>query len=50
MNALTEQALAEAAAGRLRAIVGQTFPIEQAAAADAAIEARRTVGKTLLVC
>jgi NADPH:quinone reductase len=48
MRHLTEQALAEAVAGRLRPIVGQRFPLEQAAAAHAAIEARATVGKTLL--
>jgi NADPH:quinone reductase len=29
--------------------VGQTFPLERAADAHAAIEARATVGKTLLV-
>jgi NADPH:quinone reductase len=45
---LTRSALAEAAAGRLRPIVGQTFPLERAADAHAAIEARATVGKTLL--
>jgi NADPH2:quinone reductase len=45
---LTRAALAEAAAGRLRPIVGQTFPLEQAAEAHAAMEARATVGKTLL--
>ncbi len=42
-------ALAEAAAGRLRAVVGQTFPLGGAAEAHAAMEARRTVGKTLLL-
>jgi NADPH:quinone reductase len=41
--------LAEAAAGRLRPVIGQRFPLEQAAAAHAAIESRSTVGKTLLV-
>ena len=45
---LTRSALAEAAAGRLRPVIGQTFSLEQAAAAHAAIEARATVGKTLL--
>ncbi len=45
---LTEHALAEAAAGRLRPVVGQTFPLDRAADAHAAIEARATVGKTLL--
>jgi len=46
---LSEAALAEAAAGRLHPVIGQTFPLDQAAAAHAAIEARRTLGKTLLI-
>jgi NADPH:quinone reductase len=45
---LTESALSEAAAGRLRPVIGQRFPLERAADAHAAIEARATVGKTLL--
>ena len=48
-RALVEQALAEAAAGRLHPTIGQTFPMSQAAAAHAAIEARSTLGKTLLI-
>ena len=40
--------VAEAAAGRLRPLIGQRFPLERAADAHAAIEARATVGKTLL--
>ncbi|NUP81916.1 MAG: zinc-binding dehydrogenase [Nonomuraea sp.] len=44
----TARALAEAAAGRLRAVVGRTFPLELAADAHAAIEARTVAGKTLL--
>jgi NADPH2:quinone reductase len=44
----TESALAEAAAGRLRPVIGQRFPLARAADAHAAIEARETVGKTLL--
>lgn len=47
---LAAAALAEAAAGRLRPTIGQTFPLGQAAAAHAAIEARTTAGKTLLIC
>ncbi|MEU0306446.1 zinc-binding alcohol dehydrogenase family protein [Streptomyces cyaneofuscatus] len=35
--------------GAIRPVVGQTFPLEEAAAAHAAVEARTTVGKTLLV-
>ncbi|MGH2969885.1 MAG: zinc-binding dehydrogenase, partial [Solirubrobacteraceae bacterium] len=49
MTELTIEALAEAAAGRLRPVIGQTFPLERAAGAHAAIEARATVGKTLLI-
>ncbi|MFC4000486.1 zinc-binding dehydrogenase [Prauserella oleivorans] len=41
-------ALAEAAAGRLRPVIGQRFPLDRAADAHAAIEARSTLGKTLL--
>jgi NADPH:quinone reductase len=48
-RALTEEALAEAAAGRLRPVIGQRFPLERAADAHTAIESRATVGKTLLV-
>ncbi|MEU1588618.1 zinc-binding dehydrogenase [Micromonospora sp. NPDC005710] len=48
LRAYTEQALADAAAGRLRPLIGQRFPLERAADAHAAIEARTTVGKTLL--
>jgi NADPH:quinone reductase len=47
-RALTEAALTEAAAGRLRPVIGQRFPLERAADAHAAIEARSTIGKTLL--
>jgi NADPH2:quinone reductase len=45
---LASAALAKAAAGRLRPTIGQTFPLERAADAHAAIEARTTLGKTLL--
>ena len=48
MRAFTETVLAEAAAGRLRPVIGQRFPLERAADAHAAIEARATIGKTLL--
>jgi NADPH2:quinone reductase len=44
----TESALAEAAEGRLRPVIGQRFPLGEAAAAHAAIQSRGTVGKTLL--
>lgn len=46
---LTRSALAEAAAGRLRPVIGQRFPLARAADAHAAIEARTTIGKTLLI-
>ncbi|HEY3881937.1 MAG TPA: zinc-binding dehydrogenase [Trebonia sp.] len=46
--ALVRTALAEAAAGRVRPVIGQELELERAAAAHAAIEARATTGKTLL--
>jgi NADPH2:quinone reductase len=49
MRKFSEEALAEAAVGRLRPTIGQTFPLEDAAKAHAAIEARVTLGKTLLL-
>ncbi|TDD14302.1 zinc-binding dehydrogenase [Nonomuraea diastatica] len=48
MRELARQALTLAAAGRLRPVIGATFPLESAAAAHAAIEARGVTGKTLL--
>jgi NADPH2:quinone reductase len=45
---LAERAMSEAAAGRIRPIIGQTFPLERAADAHRAIEARDVIGKTLL--
>ncbi|MFC4050434.1 zinc-binding dehydrogenase [Actinomadura syzygii] len=48
LREFTESVLAEAAAGRLKPVIGQRFPLDAAAAAHAAIEARTTVGKTLL--
>ena len=41
--------MAEAVAGRIRPVIGQTFPLERAAEAHAAIEGRDVIGKTLLV-
>jgi NADPH2:quinone reductase len=46
---LSERALALAAAGRLRPVVGQTFALDRAGDAHAAIQSRATIGKTLLV-
>jgi NADPH2:quinone reductase len=48
MRSFTRRALTGAAAGRLRPVIGQRFPLERAADAHAAIEARATIGKTLL--
>lgn len=48
MKASTERALAEAAAGRLHPLIGQRFPLDRAADAHAAMEARQAIGKTLL--
>ncbi|TQM15880.1 zinc-binding dehydrogenase [Pseudonocardia kunmingensis] len=45
---LTARALAEAAAGRIVPVVGQTHPLAEAADAHAGIEARTVFGKTLL--
>jgi NADPH2:quinone reductase len=43
------RALAAASRGLLRPVIGQTFPLEGAAGAHRAIEARTVIGKTLLV-
>jgi NADPH:quinone reductase len=48
LRTLTQAALDEAAAGRIRPVIGQEFELSQAATAHAAIEARTTTGKTLL--
>ncbi|GAA3752647.1 NADPH2:quinone reductase [Spinactinospora alkalitolerans] len=46
---LVEEALGHAAAGRIRPFIGQTFDLERASEAHAAIAARSTLGKTLLL-
>ncbi|MEU8245803.1 zinc-binding dehydrogenase [Nonomuraea sp. NPDC048916] len=46
---LAREALAAAAEGRLRPTIGLTLPLESAAEAHAAIEARAVTGKTLLL-
>jgi NADPH2:quinone reductase len=48
MRQYTAAALAEAAAGRLRPVIGQVHALAGAAQAHAAIEARQAIGKTLL--
>jgi NADPH2:quinone reductase len=48
-KARTDRMLAEAAAGQVRPVIGQTLPLEQASAAHAAIEARAVLGKSLLM-
>lgn len=45
---LVTRALGEAAAGRLHPVIGQRFPLAEAAQAHRAIEARTVTGKTLL--
>nr|WP_221493740.1 zinc-binding dehydrogenase [Actinomadura coerulea] len=44
-----EEMMSQAAAGLVRPVIGQTFPLERAADAHAAIEDRTAVGKTLLL-
>ena len=48
MARLSATALGMAAAGELRPVIGQKVPLEDAADAHRAIEARATIGKTLL--
>ncbi|MEJ3746872.1 zinc-binding dehydrogenase [Actinomycetes bacterium KLBMP 9797] len=49
LRSLVVDALNLAADGKLRPVIGQTFPLDGAAAAHRAIESRTTTGKTLLV-
>ncbi|MDT0318666.1 zinc-binding dehydrogenase [Streptomyces millisiae] len=49
LRELTARVLDEAAAGRIRPLIARRLPLERAAEAHAAIEARSVVGKTLLV-
>jgi NADPH2:quinone reductase len=46
---VAELALTEGAAGRIRPVIGQTFPLQRAADAHAAMEARRALGATVLL-
>jgi NADPH2:quinone reductase len=47
-EALARRAVTELAAGRIRPVIGQTFPLERAAHAHTALESRTAIGKTLL--
>lgn len=47
-DAAGRRALREAASGNLEVIVGQTFPLADAADAHAAIESRTAIGRTIL--
>jgi NADPH:quinone reductase len=49
LRRLAAEALAAAAAGVIEPVVGQTFPLERAADAHAALEARTAIAKTLLL-
>jgi NADPH2:quinone reductase len=48
LRRFTRRALDLAVAGGLKPVIGQRFPLERAADAHAAMEARSTVGKTLI--
>ena len=45
---LAQRALALLAVGRIRPVIGQTYPLHRAASAHTALEARTAIGKTLL--
>ncbi|MFI9505311.1 zinc-binding dehydrogenase [Nocardia sp. NPDC052566] len=47
-HALAERAQNEAVAGRLEVVIGQSFPLDQAGRAHAAIESRTAFGRTVL--
>lgn len=49
MRRVVALALAEAAVGRIHPVIGQTYPLEQAADAHRALESNATIGKTLLL-
>ena len=46
---LAAQALADVAAGRMRPVIGQSYPLERAAEAHRGLEGRSAIGKTLLI-
>ncbi len=49
MRRVVALALAEAAMGRIHPVIGQTYPLAQAADAHRALESRTAIGKTLLL-
>lgn len=49
LRPLQTRALEAATSGRWKPLIGNTFPLADAAAAHTAIEQRRTIGKTVLV-
>jgi NADPH:quinone reductase len=49
LRRLAAMALADAAAGRISPVIGQTFPLDRAADAHAALAARTAIAKTLLL-
>jgi NADPH:quinone reductase len=49
LRRLATRALDDAAAGRIRPVIGQTFPLERAADAHAALAARTAIAHTLLL-
>jgi NADPH:quinone reductase len=49
LRRLAATALADAAAGRMSPVIGQTFPLDRAADAHAALAARTAIAKTLLL-
>jgi NADPH:quinone reductase len=49
LKQLAAEAFAAAAAGRVRPVIGQTFPLAQATDAHEAIRSRTAIGKTLLL-
>ncbi|EIV92636.1 zinc-binding dehydrogenase [Frankia sp. QA3] len=49
IRGFAQEALSLAAAGHLHPVIGQTYPLAEAAQAHRAIEGRTTIGKTLLI-
>jgi NADPH2:quinone reductase len=47
-ESFARRALSELSAGRIKPVIGRTFPLDRAADAHAALEARSVIGKTLL--